>query len=72
MFYKAVNYNQPIYFKLNNDIYIYDIFKNSPMAGQESKYVLEPSNYYKLILFTLLNKINETLPYLCDEFDEFY
>jgi hypothetical protein len=72
MFYKAVNYNQPVYFKLNDDIYNYDIFENSPMHGQESKYLLEPQFYSKLLLFYTLNQINPELLYLCDEFEEFF
>jgi hypothetical protein len=72
MFCNATSFNQPIYFQSCNKDFYENIFKNSPMNGQESKYVLEPQYYNKLLLFYLLNEITPELPYLCDEFEEFY
>ena len=72
MFYDAFSFNQPIYFQSCNKDFYENIFKNSPMNGQETKYVLKPVFYSKLVLFYMLNQITPELPYLCDEFEEFF
>ncbi len=70
MFYVASNFNQPIYFQSSKKNI--RIFELSPMRGLESKYLLPLPYYYKLLLFSMLNKINPDLLYLLDEFEEFF
>ncbi len=72
MFYNTKNFNQPIYFQSNNNTNYRNIFSSSLLEGQENKYVLKPQQYSKLLLFYMLNQINQELPYLCDDFEEFY
>jgi len=72
MFENAINFNHSIYFQSNNKINYRRIFDESPLEGQESKYVLEPQYYSKLLLFYVLEQINPELLYLCDEFEEFF
>jgi hypothetical protein len=64
MFWGAKNLNQPIYFKLYESNY--EIFEKSLMENNEKKYILKPELYNKLILFYVLNQINEELLYLFD------
>jgi hypothetical protein len=71
MFDNAINFNYPIYFQSYNKNNYRRIFDDSHLEGQESKYVLEPQYYRKLLLFYTLDQINHELPYLCDEFEEF-
>jgi hypothetical protein len=70
MFKNAFVFNQPIYFKAINGGC--DIFYNSPMEGQETKYVLTSGYYNKLFVMYALNCVNPELLYLLDEFEEFY
>ena len=72
IFYKATNFDQPIYFQLNDKYEYTEIFKYSPMQGQESKYLLKPAFYNKLFVMYALNQINPELLYLLDEFEEFF
>jgi hypothetical protein len=72
VFMDAMNFNQPIYFQLYHYRINTAIFENSPMEGQESKYVLEPKYYSKLLMYYVLNKINHDLLYLCDDVEEYY
>ena len=72
VFKDAMNFNQPIYFQLFHYRINTDIFENSPMEGQELKYVLEPKYYSKLLLYYVLNKINQDLLYLCDDVETYY
>ncbi len=78
MFRDATNFNQPIYFPCQpheKGDYRSDyrsIFNYSLLHGQENKFVLQTSYYYKLLLLYVFNKINPVLLILLDEFEEFY
>jgi hypothetical protein len=71
MLLNATSFDQPVYFKSEYNYDEFKIFENTAIENKYCKNILKPSHYYKLILFTILNKINETLPFLCDEADEF-
>jgi hypothetical protein len=72
MFDNAKNFNQPIYFKYNENLNHEYMYYKTEIEGQESKYVLEPKYYSKLLLYYVLNKINHDLLYLCDDVEEYY